>query len=153
MGKTTTMVYRLRWVATAMILLCLGQIAAWAWDREPPFKLIGYSVERPVHVGGPLRITLAVQRDLTRQCDVTVSRWIVDGRKFLIYLPQLAMDAHAIASLEQSSKDENRILLQMPDDAAPGNASYVTTLSYVCNPVHRFLPVRFSYEIPFVLEK
>jgi hypothetical protein len=134
-----------------MIAVCLGQIAAWSLDRDPPIRLIGYSVERPVHPGGPLRITLAVQRDLSRQCDVTISRHLVDGRGFRYYLPQIAMDASAIEALERSSKDENRILLQMPDDAAPGRAQYVSALSYACNPVHRLWPVPFVYEIPFDL--
>lgn len=151
MGKTTTVVYRLRWVATAMILLVLCQFVVWAFDRTPPFKLIGYAVERPVHPGGPLRITLGVERDLRQSCDVQITRYIVDGRGFRFYLPQIGLDAHAIAELQTSTRDENRILIQMPEDAAPGEARFGNALSYVCNPVHKLWPVRVAFEVPFDL--
>jgi hypothetical protein len=149
MGRATEFLYRLRWLCTAMILLCLGQIAAWALDRAPPAKLHGYAVERPVHPGGPLRITLSIERDLTRRCNVTVTRYIVDGRGFRIYLPTIGLDAHALDELQESAKDENRILLQLPEEAAPGKAVFGNSLSYVCNPVHQIFPVRMAYEVGF----
>ncbi|WP_066339281.1 hypothetical protein [Azohydromonas lata] len=151
MGITTAVLYRLRWLATAMIGLCLGQITVWGLDREPPFKLQGYAVERPVHPGGPLRITLSVARDLRQSCDVQITRYIVDGGGFRFYMPQIGLDAHAIAELQSSSRDENRILIQMPEDAAPGDARFGNALSYVCNPIHRLWPVRVAFEVPFDL--
>jgi hypothetical protein len=151
MGRATQLMHRLRWFFTAMIAICLGQIVVWAFDREPPFKLIGYSVERPVHPGGPLRITLSVQRDVSRACDVNITRYITDGRGFRYYLPQIELDQRAIDELEKSMRDENRILLQMPEDAAPGQAVYGNGLSYECNPVHKVWPIRMAYEIPFDL--
>lgn len=149
MGKTTSVLYRLRWLCTAMLLLCFCQIVVWAADRKPPLELVGWNIERPVYPGGPLRITLAVQRDLTRECDVRVSRHIEDGRGFRFDLPQLFMDAHAIAALQATLRDENRILVQMPDDAAPGGGKYISALSYACNPVHRLWPMRVRHELPF----
>jgi hypothetical protein len=153
MGRTTDVLYRLRWFATAMLVVCLGQIIVWAFDRAPPFQLVGYAVERPVVPGGPLRITLSVARDATRQCDLTITRYIVDGRGFRFYLPQVALDAHAISALDASNKESNRILVQMPDDAATGPALYGNSLSYACNPIHRLWPIRLGYEIPFLVSK
>jgi hypothetical protein len=151
MGHATDMLYRLRWFATSMLVLCLGQVLVWAFDREPPLRLVGYAVERPVHPGGPLRITLAVERDMRQACDVQITRYIIDGRGFRFYLPQIGLDAHAISELHATTRDENRILLQMPDDAAPGEARYGNALSYVCNPVHKLWPVRVAFEVPFDL--
>lgn len=149
MCNATNVLYRLRWLFTGMLLLCFGQIVAWGFDRKPPLELVGWNIERPVYPGGPLRITLAVQRDMSRECDATVSRHIQDGRGFRFDLPQLVMDSHAIAALQASLRDENRILVQMPDDAAPGPAKYVSALSYACNPVHRLWPMRVRHELPF----
>lgn len=153
MGKTTNFLHRLRWVFTAVLVLCAGQVLVWGFDRSPPLSLVGWAIEKPVHPGGPLRITLAVQRDLTRECSATVSRHIEDGRGFRFDLPQLVMDAHAIAALQESLKDESRILVQMPDDAAPGNGRYVSALSYACNPVHRVWPIRMRFVLPFEITR
>ncbi|WP_157266332.1 hypothetical protein [Azohydromonas aeria] len=149
MTQATDILYRGRWWATAVLLLCLVRVVFWALDREPPFELRGASVEQPVEPGGPVRITLDVRRDLSRNCSLLIVRYLIDGARFRFYLPTIELDASALEQLERQTPGENRILLQMPPEATAGKGAFGNVLSYACNPVHFVWPLRVAYEVPF----
>lgn len=149
MVKATELLFRGRWWATAMLLLCLGQILWWAFERTPPFKLLTYSVEHPIFPGGPLKIVLNVERDLTRRCSVHIERYVTDGKGYRMYFPTLDLSHSALVHLELNSPGVNKILLMVPQEAHPGLSAYGNMLSYACNPVHKIWPMVMTYEIPF----
>lgn len=125
------------------------QLTLWAIDRRAPFELT--STEPAIGRGGEVvDLRAYVQRDLSRECHATYTRFLYDGAGFRHDLggPNY-INAAGVADLERRTPGELRIAVRLPTGLAPGRAALVTTLDYSCNPLHRIWPVHVVMEIPF----
>lgn len=164
MTRTQKLTYRLahehpdlyrimrRWVWLPWLFLAgiTVQVAVWAFDREPPFRLISYTAA-PVRPGGVLRIEGIVKRDLARECSMVGSRYYVDaaGVRYDIGGGQ-TMTAKAIASLNAAAPDRLLQAHQVPAYIATGPAKLVTTMAYSCNILHDLIrPIPVDLVIDF----
>lgn len=142
-------VFSLRNVATvfsAVGSLCLfvviGQIMLWSFDYMPPFAVLGYTA-RPAHAGDMTLIEADVRRDLERRCSVTFSRVFFDsvGTRFELTDGAQTMNALALEAFNKISPDRLLLKFPIPKGASAGTGSVMTTLDYVCNPMHQFHPI------------
>lgn len=135
------------WVVAAIV-------SNWAFDRSPPFAITGPVVVTGGEVGKEVRFSADVRRDLDRECDVSFSRFIIDGagyRHDIITKGPATMSAKAIR--EQDGLMNHRLLITVitPPGGVPGDAVYLTNLDYICNPTHHIKPIRVVIVIPFKL--
>ena len=139
-------------------LLCIWLY--WAADREPPFIMLPHN---PVHVtaGEWAHIVVPVKRDMTRNCSVTFDRFIFpDGAKGRFDLGSGAMSYEGIRDLEKRCPGclPVDILIPPPLNAkgvgipTENGASFVTELSYACNPTHAIKPIPVRSVIRLYIE-
>ena len=164
MTRTQKLTYRLaherpdayrimrRWVWLPWIFL-VGltiQLAVWALDREPPFRLISYTAA-PVRPGGVLHIDGIVRRDLGRRCGMVGSRYITDsiGVRYDVASAN-AMTANALAQLDAAAPGRLLQAHRIPAYITPGPAKMVTTMVYSCNILHDLIrPIPVDVVIAF----
>lgn len=136
---------RIGWV------LALVLVAWWATDREPPFAITGPVVVKNAQAGQQFSFVAPVRRDIERDCDVSWTRFIVDGlgvrHDFLE--KTRSMSADGIRNLQSDMGPYLRLSVPIPQGAAPGRASYQNALEYVCNPTHWLVPIRVHMRIDF----
>lgn len=124
------------------LLLAMGQLMAWGLDRRVPFHLVSYAAE-PTLPGDTLIVRATVERDLARHCSVIYSRMFHDssGARFDITAGAQAMNADALDDLNRRTPDALVLSITVPPMASPGIGALVTSLDYVCNPMHQLYPV------------
>lgn len=145
----TSVLRRSAWLAWLLLIVSGGGLALMIGDDDPPFRLIGYTVE-PVRPGGVLRVTADVQRDLDRECSVVFSRHMFDSLGTRIDLAGTRnMTADAIRVLDEVSPGKLRLALPIPAYAAAGPAKLVTPLSYQCNAWHAMRPIETTTVMVF----
>ena len=139
-------------VARVSIYIAVAMVAFLALDREPPFVIPSL---HPVTVkaGEWAMIDVPVQRDLSRHCDATYSRYLFDssGARFDLSAQQEASDA-MIREMDAAAPGRLHLKVLIPD-AGPkgmelGPAYLVTSLSYACNAVHSLWPIKVKTVIP-----
>lgn len=118
------------------------QVALWAMDREPPFKS-GVATVYPTTSPGVLRIERNVRRDVSRNCSVTFSRYIIDSsgaRSDLFHRPQY-MSIEQRREIQRLAPNKLIEVVQIPAGLKPGKARLYTNLVYECNPLHIIWPI------------
>jgi hypothetical protein len=138
-----------QWTFAAMAVAGCVQIAVWALDRRPPFHLV--SVQPALAIPGQsVVLTMVVRRNVERECSVTWSRWVFDGRNVRIDLEgQQQMGAAGISDIEVRNAGRLTISVPIPSSAFPGGAELVYDLDYVCNPLQRWWPINVVARVPF----
>lgn len=134
--------------------LCLfgvvGQIIAWSLDYQPPFALLEYSA-KAARPGEMTVVDAKVRRELHRRCSVTFSRVFFDsvGARFELTDGVQMMNALALDAFNKISPERLLLKFPIPEGASPGPGSVMTTLDYVCNPVHQWhpIPVVFTMKV------
>lgn len=144
--------HRWRIVPVLLILFLIGQLALWALDREPPFKLLNYTTH-PARAGGVLAIDASVSRDLDRGCYVELSSSIVDaiGVRWDFGATQ-SVSPNGIRDIDALSPGKLLRKIQLPTGISPGPASVLSSMTYRCNPLHDLIrPIsvqtRFEFEV------
>lgn len=140
---------RLNFFASGIILMgavmsCifLTQVAVWMVDTSPPFEMLRYTLP-PVAPGMWTTLKAKVKRNLDRNCSVDFNRYFFDsnGERFDISTNQ-HMNASAVRELDNQRPGELLFQFQVPYTAAHGPATLVTSLDYVCNPLHTLHPIQ-----------
>lgn len=150
MRAATRIVERLIWLWRAILVVCLLQVAWWAADREPPFRLISAVTNSP-EPGGVLHVTALVHRDLERDCSVTFSRYLFDAAGFRhdSIGPQL-MTPYALRTMDAMAPGQLNIRMRIPEEFPPGKGTINTVLEYRCNPLQDVMrPIQVEMNIPF----
>ena len=150
----TTALQKSKWLWRAILIACLIQVAFWAFDRSPPFKLISYtSTSAPP--GKSVLLTAKVRRDLSRECSVVFSRHFFDssGARYDLVAGQY-MSAYALRLMDQLTPGELRLRDDLPESVTPGLAHLFTNLEYSCNKFHRLVwPIEVTMELDFIVDK
>ncbi len=134
------------------LLLMIGsaaQVLWWVFDRAPPFRVL--SVEPSVvKAGQMLTLNADVYRDNARRCDSTLSRYILDAKGFRHDIgPTSFFPAESIDLLERRSPGRLMVRLDSPASLPVGKSELVSSLLYVCNPIHRIYPIVVVTSLPF----
>lgn len=139
------------WLLSLPFLLMAG---VWLTDRAPPFAVIGPVVVSNARAGEIVYFTAPVRRDLDRECSVVFSRHIIDvrGIRFDISTAPGVMTAAGLRAMDAAMGAYLRLAVEVPEQAAPGQAAFVTELSYACNPVHRAWPIEVSMPLLFLIQ-
>lgn len=145
MSKLSRLVNRFTGLSVLIAVFTWGFMAAmafaWAFDDKPPFKMLDYTITSAPQ-GGTMLVFANVKRDLTRHCDATYSRRMVDSRKVIFTLePDTTMSASAIGGMDLDDPDKLRFAVRVPYGVAPGPVEILTPLQYVCNPWHALRPI------------
>ena len=129
------------------LALCVAMVVIFATDRTSPFELVYYSAPA-VRAGEMLKIDAVVKRDLERECEVTYNRSMVDrkGARFWESPPSRA-NSERIREIDVRTRNELHVEVQMPYWAPVGKVSYITSLDYECNPLHRIWPIQTIMKI------
>jgi hypothetical protein len=126
---------------------CIAKVGYWMVDRAPPFRLVSYEVP-PAKRGGVASVTAVVERDTSRGCSASFSRYLFDSRGFRYALGnEESMTAEMIARMNARAPGRLQVAVPLPEAMAPGPARYVTDLRYVCNPSHFFRPIEVVMEV------
>ena len=141
----------LGWLLCVPIFWLAGD---WAFDRHPPFAIIGPVMARNAPPGGTAYFVADVRRDLDRDCSVRFSRYLIDGagvRHDFAVDPRV-MTADGLRAMDTLMAGKLRLAVEIPRGANPGRATYTTELIYVCNPLHKWWPIEVSMPLRFVIE-
>lgn len=141
---------RLLWVPRAVIFLCALILLWYTADREVPYHVV--SVEPAFgRAGERIVIHAAVQRDMTRRCDLTLSRQIIDAHGVGHSSDSDYLSADVRAEMERRTPGEAHIAFTIPSNAAPGPAVLYTSREYRCNKVHHVWPITLVTAMPFTV--
>lgn len=106
-------------------------------DREPPIIMLSSKVLTPhVKPGGELQTAVHFIR--TRQCAVSVSRFLTDGANKRHILGSDVFPA----GTGPVGEDTFTAVVKIPLDVLPGEATYQSTTLYRCNPFHAVWPIQ-----------
>lgn len=142
------------WLPWVVIILTtvsvVAQVSVWMLDTRKPFELLSYTVNQ-VKAGGLLRVDGKVRRDLDRECSLRGARYIMDSQGARYdFGSSIVMTAEALRIMDKLSAGEIHQVHQLPAYIAPGPASMITTMQYVCNPLHElFRPIAVDMRIDF----
>lgn len=139
------------WLALMFVVCCGVLTFVWASESEPPFKLKSFHIDSEAVAGKSVRITMQVERDPARHCDVVVSRFVQDSKGYRSYSDSQSLSSMDIALIEQTNPGVAKINVPIPASAAPGDALIGTTLQYTCNPFHKFFPIFVAMAIPVTI--
>jgi len=152
MMKATALLERLMWFWMLILAVSVAQVVWWALDRSPPFYVDSYTVA-PVHQGGTLVIDAKVRRDIERGCSVTLANNLYDssGARHVLE-PSVRFTPGDLAALERKTPGRMVRRVQLPDPVPVGPASFVSSMSYECNPLQEILhpidvQVEFAFEV------
>lgn len=150
MSKATAWAIRLAPLSIITIAMVASYMVAmalvWSMDKEPPFRLVNYSVT-PAVPGSTMLVMANVERDLTRDCSATYSRRLVDSQGIMRSIdPDTTMGANAIRSMDKRSPNKLLFAVQVPWDTPAGPAQIITPLTYRCNPWHYRYPITMALE-------
>lgn len=142
------------WIGWLLAIPFLLQGVIWLTDRAPPFSVIGPVVVSNARPGEIIYFTAPVRRDLDRECSVMFSRHIIDvrGIRFELTKEPGVMTAAGLRAMDAAMGKYLRLAVEVPEQAAPGQAAFVTELSYACNPVHRAWPIEVSMPLLFLIQ-
>lgn len=129
-------------IGSMAFFLALGQVVIWGFDRAAPFHVIEYDAP-PTHRGDTAVIKIGVKRDLARKCSVTYSRMFIDskGSTFDLTDGVRMLGAAALDELNRHNPDGLTLRVKIPEAAESGRAVVLTSLEYVCNPLHQVYPI------------
>lgn len=149
MTHMTESLWRWRWIPTVLLMLWVLVLVSWAFDRKPPFELYSYEASSP-RAGETLEFVAHVRRDIPRDCSVSFSRHMFDstGARLDIQASTL-MTPQALSMLDKVTPDHLKLRVPIPAGAASGPAQFVTSLEYVCNPLHTIWPIRVQMQANF----
>ena len=138
------------WVAQMMIAVAIVITIGYAFDRDPPFRIIRVqpASARP---GEFVTIDAEVMRESERMCSAEFSRYIYDSTLARYDIGSSVVSAEMISRMESSHPGRLRVSVRLPENIAPGQAHLDTVLVYRCNAVHRIWPIDVTTVLPFTV--
>lgn len=145
----TSWLARAALIPLALLAASAAQVVWWTFDRTAPFGVLQVD-PATVLPGGTLVLSANVHRDTARKCDATMSRWILDARGYRHDIGgTTSFPSASIDLLEQRMPGKLMVRIETPTALPEGRSELVTTLTYVCNPVHRVYPIVVVTSMPF----
>ena len=147
-----------RIVADMVIISALLMVGYYAMDREPPFYML--SVEpAEAKAGELLKIRMKVARDVTKECDAQISRFMIDATGEEIHIGNINRSAESFRLLELRTPGEWITTLRVPSYMPPGPSLFRADNQYVCNKTQKLLigkfawlwPIKSTTEVPFTV--
>ena len=138
------------WVAQMMIAVGVIITIGYAFDRDPPFRVIRVQ-PAAARAGDFVTIDAEVMRESERMCSAEFSRFIYDSTLARYDIGSSVMSAEMIARLESSHPGRLRVSVKLPENIATGPAHLDTVLVYRCNAVHRIWPIDVTTALPFTV--
>lgn len=123
-------------------LFIVAQLTMWKLDSRVPFKMTGPPIYTHAVSGEPVKVTIPIKQDLTRDCSLLFSRYMFDSEGTRLDLQATRfVSATGIILLDKTTPNSIQISLDIPKQTAPGIATIVTQLAYMCNPLQYIWPV------------
>lgn len=129
-------------VAGLVGLIVSVQLLVWSIERSPPTRFVEYYVA-PVKPGKSTTVYETVERDKNRPCSATYTRLLFDstGTRFDLTGGEQHTNAAARERIALLTPGRLNYAVKVPQEAAAGKATVITTMNYVCNPVHEIFPI------------
>lgn len=145
---------RLLVLAQVTVLCGIAVVTYYAMDRLPPLRLLSYEPGLEAKAGSYLKVSAKVWRDISRNCDLQLERFIfADSGRARYEVASYTVPDSVIYSTEVSTPGELHYVMYVPEFAEPGPALIHTVLEYRCNKVHNVWPIVVVTEIPFTITK
>lgn len=142
---------KLWWIPASLIIAALLIVISWAFDREPPIRII--SVPSSIaYRGGVAVIDPFVKRDLTRKCDARIVRTLTDSEGVTINLGIVELDDWLIDERARRTPGRAPIAVPVPIWASLGPARYDSVIHYTCNPLHNIWPIDVSWSAEVMIK-
>lgn len=143
------------WMSTHLKLawfLTLLWPAVWAFDREPPVRILDQSLQLKVRPGESAVFSASVQRNLRRQCSTRYSKHLLDaaGVEHDILASQ-TISYKTMLDMEHRMGPWFRIGVTIPPALPAGRATLFVDEEYVCNPLHYLFPIRSTTTFTFTV--
>jgi hypothetical protein len=153
MSALTLLLHRHLWLAWGIILASLVVFGIWGADRRVPFAMLEVHPSTAV-AGGMAEVSARVKRDVSRQCSMTLTRFLYDRDGFRHDMTGTqSMSADGIRHLEAQKPGMLAMRFAVPSYFPPGPAQLVAEKAYRCNPVHQFFPINATFTLPLVVVK
>lgn len=125
-------------------------VVYYAVDRTPPFGVIAssYAAGQP---GDYVTIRAVVRRDISRNCNTEINRFIFDSTGARFDMGHSSMSADTIARMERQTPGEMAVLFRIPPNLAPGPATLTTVVLHRCNRTHAWWPIESTVDMPFMV--
>ena len=139
------------WLGWLLCLPVFMQLGEWAFDRSPPFAVVGPVTALGARPGETAYFNAEVRRDLDRECSVVFSRYMIDGagvRHDFARDPRV-MTPNGLRAMDVLMAGQLRLAVEIPRGANPGPAVYATELRYTCNPIHKLWPIEVTMPLRF----
>ena len=121
-----------------------------AADREPPFTVLRVWPASAAP-GEEITIHVDVKRQIDRNCSARMSRSIFYSTQERTDLGTAHFSAQTIAAMERATPGRLHVNFVVPKGADPGPAALVSSLEYVCNATHRWVPIEMTTTMPFTI--
>lgn len=129
------------WVRIAVVNAVLALVAVamaallgyWVSDRTAPVENLRVEIIHPVHVGRQMRLKNTFSRK--RVCHLRLQQSLVDSTGLRMTAP---VEEFVVAP-GVVGEDQFMLVFRVPEEAAPGPATYRAVRAYYCNPLHNFL--------------
>jgi hypothetical protein len=148
--RADSVLERLAWIPSVVLLLAVIIIAVQMMDRRPPFE-IQHVEPAFARAGEALTLHAEVWRDSSRRCSATMSRYVFDANGARWDYPVSMFSAGLINRMEEQTPGMLKVALIVPAGAAPGQADMVSVLSYQCNRAHALWPIEVTTHMPFMI--
>lgn len=148
--RVDSVLERLAWIPSIVLLLAIIIIVVQLMDRKPPFEIL--HVEPAfARAGESVTLHAEVWRDPDRRCSATMSRYVFDYSGARWDYPESMFPAALINRMEQQASGELNVAIVIPTGAAPGQADMVSVLAYRCNRAHALWPIEVTTHLPFTI--
>ena len=138
------------WVAQMMIAVGVIITIGYAFDRNPPFRVIRVQ-PAAARAGDFVTIDAEVMRESERKCSAEFSRYIYDASLARFDMGSSFASAEMISRMESTHPGRLRLSVKLPENIATGPAHLDTVLVYRCNAVHRIWPIDVTTALPFTV--
>ena len=158
MRAANSIVVHTRKVAEVFIVCFVGLVIFYAMDREPPFEML--SVEpASAKAGEMVTIKMKVRRDISRNCDGDIDRWMIDSGGAELHIGRVSRSAEAFKQLEQQTPGSWETKLLVPHVMRPGQGFFKADNRYYCNKTQKLMvgelgwlwAIRSTTVVPFTV--
>ena len=148
-SKISTKLYL--FILLSYIFLHLGY---WYFDKYIPFGTAGETTQTVAVPGKEVKVYIPAWRDLSKRCDVLFSRYMYDsGGTYYDIMATRFMSYEGLKELHRITPNSVKFAFNVPAGAAPGQATVITQLSYMCNPLQYIWPMDYAVKITINIEK
>lgn len=140
---------RYQWIPSLLLLLvALMVAAALSLDRRAPMRYIGEPHAK--WVGDHVTLTYRIER--LRACEATIYRSLIDPRGVIRHLEPMRYAPTQIGELKATSPGSVSMSIPLYQPPAVGEYRLQVAAEYVCNPMHRAVPLTVAFTVPFRYE-